>query len=261
MNAAPQEDFLANLGPDLVDGLLTVGKKEYTGRSIANDVARAEVVDRLLALGVGKAKIAQAVGASINTIIAYASNHPEKVEAAKKRLAPKLALMVDVLADRVIELLPAMKPGEASMAFGILFDKLQLVEGRATSIVERRDGARITDFSSLISGLPVIDVHAEPITGFDGGSVFAKGPGDAAAMGAELGGAAEQVMSNHLVSPANALCDPRRDPRELKSAGDSGAAAAAIDQDAAVQGGGRGSARVAGGAVIKPEREGVNFLQ
>src|SRR5258708_1346369 len=66
----------------------------------------------------------------------------------------------------MLELAPTISARDASIAFGIAAEKMQLLSGEATMIVGKEDSVKHASFNELIDGLP--QANATVVTGESG---------------------------------------------------------------------------------------------
>jgi predicted transcriptional regulator len=116
-------------------------------------------IDRLLDEGISQKKVAQRVGRSQSTISLHAKRSgrtpvhrtPTEAIARHSELAIEARIertgrLMDRVMDRVMDIAEKATSGreirECSVAWGVLNDKLQILEGRPSNISESRSGAR-----------------------------------------------------------------------------------------------------------------------
>src|SRR5215210_8114787 len=113
--------------------------------------AERDRIDQLLALGMSHNKIAAEVGRAQSTVSAYAKKtgqtpvHRTPIEAIERRIDLSIEKRIEHTAEimgKVLEIVRAATTGrevkEASTAWAILIDKLNILEGRPASISESR---------------------------------------------------------------------------------------------------------------------------
>ena len=82
-----------------------------------------------------------------------------------------------MLTERVVELAPTMGAKDALIGVGILAEKMQLLDGEATSRMEitRPEASPVEEFERYLQAIPEATVEE---IGFGGEKVDAKAPGD-----------------------------------------------------------------------------------
>lgn len=145
-----------------------------------------QVVARLLASGlVGKQTIADLVGVAWETVAAVEADAAPTIRDFKGRLSARLRLAISAAADRLLE---QARAGElTAIDFGILVDKLLLIEGEATARVEIVEDPAAAAFRQAMAAL------APQAMGLAGGNPL-KGAGAAGPL-VELGADAVRVST------------------------------------------------------------------
>ncbi len=140
------------------------------------------VIARLLASGIcSKDEIATLCGVAWETVAAVEQAAAPDIRDFKRRLSGRLRLAISAAADRLIE---QARAGDLdAIAFGILVDKLLLLEGEATSRVEIVEDPAAAAFRQAMAALAGQAAAAgAPGMGLAGGFV-----GKGAALGAGSG--------------------------------------------------------------------------
>ncbi len=197
------------------------------------------LVCRMIAEGLSNLAIARACRVSPNTVLAVRRLEQKSIDDHKQELLALTRGAARLTLERVIETAPTMKPGEASVAFGIVTEKMLLLGGDATTIVgTAADKMKHADFNEMLAALPQADVIEMGSSGGIGGQ---RGDG-AAGSGAGAGGGSDSksdVFDGHAIERAAGAtgCDTG-----CGSVGDVGPRAGGGDDQ-----GGRGSAEGGGG--------------
>lgn len=117
------------------------------------------LIARMCAEGLSTLSIARACQVSPNTVTAVRRLEQKSIDEHKQELLTMTRSAARLTLERVIECAPTMKPGEASVAFGIVTEKMLLLGGDATTIVgTASDKMKHADFNDLISALPQANV-------------------------------------------------------------------------------------------------------
>lgn len=105
-----------------------------------------------IAEGMGLRALSRATGLHPRTIAAVrdGSDHRAAVATAKERTARNLAVAVEVWSERLADEAESIPLGQSSVPLAIAIDKLQLLEGAPTAIVETRDGPSHQDLNAWI---------------------------------------------------------------------------------------------------------------
>lgn len=118
------------------------------------------LVARMCAEGLSTLSIARACQVSPNTVTAVRRLEQKSIDEHKQELLTMTRSAARLTLERVIECAPTMKPGEASVAFGIVTEKMLLLGGDATTIVgTASEKMKHADFNDLIAGLPEADAR------------------------------------------------------------------------------------------------------
>lgn len=133
---------------------------EFTGERLRERKPEVyQLVIRMIAEGLSTRSIARACSVSPNTVEAVRRTERISIDAQKQELLAMTRSAARLTLERVIELAPSMKPGEASVAFGIVTEKMLLLGGEATTIVgTTSDKMKHASFNDLIDSLPQADV-------------------------------------------------------------------------------------------------------
>lgn len=154
-----------------------------------------QVIARLLASGIcGKEEIRTLCGVAWETVAAVEADAAPTIRDFKARLSGRLRLAISAAADRLIE---QARAGELSaIDFGILVDKLLLIEGEATARVEIVEDPAAAAFRQAMAALAGQAAGAVPGMGLGAGN-----PGKgAAALGAGAGMPAGPVLEVQAVA-------------------------------------------------------------
>jgi len=111
-----------------------------------------QVIARLLASGIcGKEEIRTLCGVAWETVAAVEADAAPTIREFKSRLSVRLRLAISAAADRLLE---QARAGELSaIDFGIMVDKLLLIEGEATARVELVEDPAATAFRAAMATL------------------------------------------------------------------------------------------------------------
>jgi hypothetical protein len=140
----------------------TLSSAPYTGERLLRD--RPEIyqaITKMLASRVSIKQIKAFLGVHHCTIAAVAEREAPSIDTMRKRLTAQAAVALEVVGDEIIEnvLTGKMKPGELSHAYGMLFDRYQLLTGGATIEMGEKTGS-----AEGKSGLlPVVEVPQTPV--------------------------------------------------------------------------------------------------
>jgi len=141
-----------------------------------------QVIARLLASGVcGKDEIARLCGVAWETVAAVEAAAASDIRDFKRVLSGRLRLAISAAADKLID---QARAGDLdAIAFGILVDKLLLIEGEATARVELVEDPATAAFRAAMAALASqAAAGGAPGMGLVGGN-----PGKGAALGAGAG--------------------------------------------------------------------------
>lgn len=114
-----------------------------------------EATVALLAEGYSMRGTARATKLALGSVRAIA-RMPEArtaVDAHKERIANNCEDFAVVASERMLEEVDNYSPMQLAIAMGIAAEKSLLMRGQATSIVERRDGARVTSLDELLANM------------------------------------------------------------------------------------------------------------
>jgi len=152
------------------------------------------VIARLLASGIcGKEEIRTLCGVAWETVAAVEADAAPTIRDFKQRLSGRLRLAISAAADRLIE---QARAGQLSaIDFGILVDKLLLIEGEATARIELVEDPAAAAFRQAMAALASQAAGAAPGMGLAGGNV-----GKGAALGAGPGMAGAPVFEVEAVA-------------------------------------------------------------
>lgn len=150
---------------------------EFTGeRLFVRDRAKYDFIVTLLAEGtIPDQYIAQLCKVSRNTINGIRDREKIPVEHIKERILRTVRTGLLMAAERLVELLPAMNGRDATIAIGVLAEKMQLLSGEATQIIASAgDKVKHAAFNDLVASLPAADARVIEM-GSSGGNVEQKG--------------------------------------------------------------------------------------
>ncbi len=149
-----------------------VGSPAFTGVSTGvrllnqrPDLYRITV--QLLGQGTGIREIKRLTGLHHRTIEAVMTREGQTIDTARKELGARALRVAAMGVERLEEIIADgnIKPGELSMAVGILTDKAQLLTGGVTSRVEKIESAQVAaGLEKMLDDLPVIDAELVPET-------------------------------------------------------------------------------------------------
>lgn len=134
---------------------------EFTGeRLFARDPKRYTFIVSLLAEGtIPDAYIAQLVNVSRNTINSIRDRERIPIEQEKERILKNVRTGLRMVTERIVELAPTMTARDAIIAAGVLAEKMQLLSGEATTIIQHAgEKVQHADFNALLAALPAADV-------------------------------------------------------------------------------------------------------
>jgi hypothetical protein len=142
---------------------------EFTGERLhAQRPQVYSLVVRMIAEGLSSRSIARACRVSTNTVEAVRRREKIPVEAQKEEILQIVRAGARLCAERVLELAPEMDARDASVAFGILSEKMLLLTGEATVIVGKDEGVNMDDFNRLLDALPRADARVVEEMGIQG---------------------------------------------------------------------------------------------
>lgn len=121
----------------------------FSGKIVEQDREKVDAVLMAFASGIGKKRIARAFGLSPHTVrgIVQRAEAAGKIAPYKQRMSVRLAQAIELGVEQYIEALEEGKiaPGQIPVGVGILTDKKALLDGEATSRVERTDGPSLAE--------------------------------------------------------------------------------------------------------------------
>lgn len=136
---------------------------EFTGeRLFARHPEKYRLAVRMIAGGLGTCQIANALQISHNTVQAIREREGIPIDREKQDILNTARTVARLTAERVRELAPTMTARDASIAFGIFAEKMQLLAGEATSIIGKEETIKHADFNALIDALPLANAHEVP---------------------------------------------------------------------------------------------------
>jgi hypothetical protein len=198
--APPLFPELAGEGYDLSDRA-----GEYSGdRLYAQRPETYRLIVRALGSGLGIRAIARTLGVSRNTVRAVRDREAPAIDPLIKETTTSLRRFARLAAERLIEEIDDIPLTALPIGMGIAVEKAQLLEGQATSRIERAaKEPSVEDVRSYLATLPGADAVVVPAIGLCGtlankGSATG-GPGleAAAPAGSDL-----PIDSESIVSPA-----------------------------------------------------------
>jgi hypothetical protein len=149
-----------------------VGSPVFTGASTGDrlisqrpDLYRITV--QLLGQGTGIREIKRLTGLHHRTIEAVMLREGQTIDTHRKELGARALKVAAMGVERLEEIIAdgAIKPGELSMAVGILIDKGQVLTGGVTARVEKIEQSQVAaGLERMLDELPVIDAEFEDET-------------------------------------------------------------------------------------------------
>ena len=166
----------SNIPPSLFSeedmALEKVGSPVFTGASTGDrlisqrpDLYRITV--QLLGQGTGIREIKRLTGLHHRTIEAVMLREGQTIDTHRKELGARALKVAAMGVERLEEIIAdgAIKPGELSMAVGILIDKGQVLTGGVTARVEKIEQSQVAaGLERMLDELPVIDAEFEDET-------------------------------------------------------------------------------------------------
>jgi len=147
-----------SLFPDLEGASLEGADRsgEYSGERLYKQRPQTyRLIVEALGAGLGIKAIARTLHVSRNTVRAVRDRERPAVDPLLKRTTHNLRRFSDLAAERLIEEIDDIPLSALPIAMGIATEKAQLLEGQATSRVERRAAEpSIDDVRSYLQGLP-----------------------------------------------------------------------------------------------------------
>ena len=150
-----------------------VGSPVFTGASTGErllnqrpDLYRITV--QLLGQGTGIREIKRLTGLHHRTIEAVMIREGSTIDTHRKELGARALKVAAMGVERLEEIIAdgAIKPGELSMAVGILIDKGQVLTGGVTARVEKVEQSQVAaGLERMLDDLPVIDAEYEEVSG------------------------------------------------------------------------------------------------
>ena len=142
-----------------------VGAPHFTGVSTGERLIRDrpdvyQAIVYLLGQGTGIREIKRITGVHHRTIEAVMVREGQTIDTARKELGARALRVAAMGVERLEEIIADgnIKPGELSMAVGILTDKAQLLTGGVTSRVEKVEQSQVAaGLERMLDDLPVID--------------------------------------------------------------------------------------------------------
>jgi len=144
-----------------------VGAPAFTGVSTGERLFRDrpdvyQSIVYLLSQGTGIREIKRITGVHHRTIEAVMVREGQTIDTARKELGARALRVAAMGVERLEEIIADgnIKPGELSMAVGILTDKAQLLTGGVTSRVEKIESAQVAaGLEAMLEALPVADAE------------------------------------------------------------------------------------------------------
>lgn len=142
---SPTFGFLAEVERHLPE----IAGGTYSGKIVERDRDRVEAVINAFVAGIGKRRIAQALGMSVHTVrgIVQRADAAGKIAPYKQRMSSRFAQAIELGIEQYIEALEEGKiqAAQIPVGVGILSDKKALLDGEATARVERSEGPSVED--------------------------------------------------------------------------------------------------------------------
>ncbi|RMH29373.1 MAG: hypothetical protein D6692_04325 [Planctomycetota bacterium] len=115
-----------------------------------------QLIVRGLAEGMGLRALSRATGVHHRTIAAIrdSDEHRAAIDAAKQRVVRELAHFCELASERLVEEIDNIDASKLGVLLGISVDKLQLLKGAPTSIVERRTDVDHDALNAYLESLP-----------------------------------------------------------------------------------------------------------
>ena len=165
-------------------------------RLFAKNPERYRLIVSVIAEGLPIRWICQAFKVSHHSIQAIREREPEIIATEKRLLAGKHRFASRICVEKIIEALEHLEPKDLrdvqslGVLNGILVEKMQLLDGEATSIVEKPKGPTLDDIRRVYEALPgdepAIDVEAAVLTGSEAEAAGQKERGPGGPMEAEV---------------------------------------------------------------------------
>lgn len=154
-------------------------KGEFTGERLhARDPDRYRAIVAALAEGIGIRAIARAYRVSVNTVRAIRFRESGPIDTDKKEISTRLRQFARMASDRLVEEIDEIPIDKLPLATAIVIDKVQLLDGEATSITGTAgptvDAAK---FNEWIQNLPEAEAVEVPETGLRVGEKLQSGAG------------------------------------------------------------------------------------
>ena len=232
---------------DIPDGYLAdleagaapkLGPKKYTqnwtaARLFSKNPERYRLIVSVIAEGLPIRWICQAFKVSHHSIQAIREREPSIIATEKRLLAGKHRFASRICVEKIIEALEHLEPKDLrdvqslGVLNGILVEKMQLLDGEATSIVEKPKGPTLDDIRRVYEALPgdepAIDVDAAVLTGSEAAAAGQKergpgGPMEAEVPASEAGHRAAKADPAGL-GPALSLSSTKADTGDRAEAG------------------------------------------
>jgi hypothetical protein len=127
-----------------------------------------------VAEGMGLRALARVTGLHPRTVAAVrdGSDHAGAIATAKQRAARNLAVAVEVWSERLADEAESIPIGQSSVPLAIAIDKLQLLEGAPTAIIDHRTGPSHQEMDAWLANLR----RVEPVEGNGNGLQKGAGP-------------------------------------------------------------------------------------
>lgn len=122
-------------------------KDKYPLSTIEKDQERLQAILHLIAADAPLRYICRAQRVGWHTIESIRAKHGGKIAAVKKTIAQRMSTFVQLGIETLLDELSAgnLDPDKLGVTLGIVADKMQILTGEATSIVQHQDGGpRIT---------------------------------------------------------------------------------------------------------------------
>lgn len=154
-------------------------KGEFTGERLhARDPDRYRAIVAALAEGIGTRAIARAYKVSPHTVRAIRAREAGPIATDKKGISDRLRQFARMASDRLVEEIDDIPVDKLPLAAGIIIDKMQLLDGEATSITGTAGPTVDAEkFNHWIKSLPEAEAVEVPETGLRVGEKLQSGAG------------------------------------------------------------------------------------
>lgn len=173
---------------------------EFTGERLFKrkpDLYR--IILSALAEGMGIRQISRAFHVSTNTIMAVRDRESSVIDTEKTKISMNLRKFARLATERLIEEVDFIDIDKLGVPLGIVIDKMQLLDGQATSRIEHVPAPAIDDFNRIIDALPVVEGEIVPSIGLGEGKEI------------------QMRVAEPLISPLNAISEAEAVPQSESS--------------------------------------------